>query len=187
MIPRKKDGQEGFDVLNPLYCYDGGKISFRQMAEGTQKPIIVDRSAVIVNRGWIPYELKDKRSRPWEIGTRELTKVVGTWRKSKSVYDYKVPNNPNDNEWHNLCVEDIAAFWELPNANEFKFFYFQAVNITGEAADQSELEATFPLKMTVDELYQNEYRPWTSENTNMALKWGFGTIAAASFAAGVIF
>lgn len=124
LIPRKKDGQEGFDVLNPLYCYDGGKFSFRNAASPSWDPIVIDRSAVIVNRGWIPYELKDKRSRPWERNTRELTKIVGTWRKSKSVYDYKIPNNPNDNDWHNLCVEDIAAFWELPNANEFKFFYF---------------------------------------------------------------
>ena len=60
LIPRKKDGEDGFDVLNPLYCYDGGKISFRQMSEGTQQPIIIDRAAVIVNRGWIPYSLKDK-------------------------------------------------------------------------------------------------------------------------------
>ncbi len=24
LIPRKRNGEDGFDVLNPLYCYDGG-------------------------------------------------------------------------------------------------------------------------------------------------------------------
>jgi len=28
LIPRKKDGVDGFDVINPLYCYEGGKLSF---------------------------------------------------------------------------------------------------------------------------------------------------------------
>jgi len=100
------------------------------MTEG-KEPIILDRAAIIVNRGWIPYELKDKRSRPWERNSRELTKIQGTWRKSKPLHEYTVPNNPNNDEWHNLCVEDIAAFWELPNSHEFKYFYFQSVAISG--------------------------------------------------------
>ena len=29
LIPREKDGQAGYDVINPLYCYEGGKISFK--------------------------------------------------------------------------------------------------------------------------------------------------------------
>jgi hypothetical protein len=30
LIPRKKDGMEGFDVFNPLYCYDGGKLKMME-------------------------------------------------------------------------------------------------------------------------------------------------------------
>lgn len=100
------------------------------MSEGGEA-VKVSRSAIIINRGWIPYNLKDKRSRPWDTNDNQLVKVRGTWRKGKNVHDYKIPNNPENNEWHNLCPEDIATFWELPNANELKFFYFQAVDLDG--------------------------------------------------------
>jgi cytochrome oxidase assembly protein ShyY1 len=34
-----------------------------------------------VNRGWIPAELKDRRSRPHELNSRKLVKLRGVWRK----------------------------------------------------------------------------------------------------------
>ena len=89
------------------------------------KGIEIERAAVIVNRGWIPYSLKDKRSRPWEQNSRDLVKIRGTFRNTKNMYKYSIPNNGNDNDWHNIVVEDMARFWELPNADEFKYFYFE--------------------------------------------------------------
>ncbi len=41
------------------------------------------------------------------------------------MYNYKIPNNGDNNDWHNIVVEDMARFWELPNADEFKYFYFE--------------------------------------------------------------
>jgi cytochrome oxidase assembly protein ShyY1 len=118
----------GFDVLNPLYCYEGGKVSFKA-AFAKEDPVKVERAAIIVNRGWIPAQYRDKKSRPHEINSRELTKITGVWRKGKNVHDYKVPNNPDNNEWHNIALEDIGIFWELPNYDEAKFYYFQAVDL----------------------------------------------------------
>lgn len=70
LIPKTKyvDGHavEGYNVINPLYCYEGGKMSFKG-AFNKEDPIKIDRAAIIINRGWIPAELKDKRSRPNEI------------------------------------------------------------------------------------------------------------------------
>lgn len=72
LIPRSKivAGRgvvHGYDVVNPLYCYEGGRISMRQALENKgEGAISIDRSALIVVRGWIPAEYKDKRSRPQE-------------------------------------------------------------------------------------------------------------------------
>ena len=105
LIPRTRhvDGvtMEGYDVINPLYCYEGGKISFRR-AFAKEDPVSVERAALIINRGWIPKELKDKRSRPNEINSRRLVRYDGVFMKGKNIHDYKVPNNPDNNEWHNL-------------------------------------------------------------------------------------
>jgi len=70
-----------------------------------------------VNRGWIPAHYRDKKSRP-EENSRELIKLTGCWRKGKNVHDYKIPNNPDNNEWHNISLEDIGIFWDLPNYDE---------------------------------------------------------------------
>jgi len=53
LIPREKDGVAGFDVINPLYCYEGGKLSFEKAFNGGD-PVSIERAAIIVNRGWIP-------------------------------------------------------------------------------------------------------------------------------------
>ena len=50
----------------------------------------------------------------------------------KNVHDYKVPNNPDANDWNNLCLEDIGIYWDLPNFDESKYYYFHAVDVDGQ-------------------------------------------------------
>lgn len=117
----------GYNVVNPLYCYEGGRINLEK-AFAEKDPISIDRSAIIINRGWIPAELKDKRSRP-ELNSRKLVKLRGVWRKGKNLHDYKIPNNPDNNDWHNMALEDIGIYWDLPNFDECKHYYFQCVDL----------------------------------------------------------
>jgi len=123
LIPKKKDGVHGFDVINPLYCYEGGKVSFKELFANNDM-VKVERAAMIVHRGWIPANLRDKRTRPTEINSRQLVKMKGVFRKGKDIHDYKVPNNADNNEWNNLSLEDIGIFWDLPNWDETKYYYF---------------------------------------------------------------
>lgn len=74
------DLQDGYDVISPLYCYEGGRFSLIR-AVSKEDPVLVERAAFIVNRGWIPEYLKDKKSRPTEINTRKLHKFRGVFRK----------------------------------------------------------------------------------------------------------
>lgn len=123
LIPRKRNGQDGYDVINPLYCYEGGRVSFKALFE--KKDFVkVDRAAIVVNRGWIPASLKDRKSRPLELNSRQLIKLQGVFRQGKDIHDYKYPNNPDNNEWHNLSLDDIGLFWDLSNFDEQKYFYF---------------------------------------------------------------
>ena len=126
LIPAKKNGADGFNVINPIYCYEGGKISMNNAIED-EDPIKIERAALIVNRGWIPAHLRDKRTRPTEINSRQLVKLTGVFRRGKDIHDYKVPNNPDNNEWHNMALEDIGIFWDLPNFEESKYYYFNTL------------------------------------------------------------
>jgi hypothetical protein len=132
LIPVEKNGTPGFDVINPLYCYEGGKVSMKEL-QNDGDPVKVERAAIIVNRGWIPAHLRDKRTRPTEVNSRQLVKIKGTFRKGKDIHDYKIPNNPDNNEFYNLALEDIGIFWDLPNFDEAKYYYFHAVQLDNEA------------------------------------------------------
>jgi cytochrome oxidase assembly protein ShyY1 len=127
LIPKKRDGHDGFDVINAVYCYEGGKTSFRELLNGGD-PVKIDRAALIVNRGWIPAELRDKRARLEEVNSRKLVRLTGVFRAGKDIHDYKVPNNPDNNEWHNLSLEDIGIYWDLPNFDEAKYYYFHCID-----------------------------------------------------------
>ena len=123
LIPRKKtiDGvtYDGYDVINPIYCYEGGKLSLRTAVMGDGgDPISVERAGIVVNRGWIHAKYRDRRSRPHEQTSQQLVRINGTFRKGKNVHEYSVPNDPNANEWNNLSLEDIGIYWGLPNFDE---------------------------------------------------------------------
>jgi len=185
LIPRTKvingQPQAGFDVINPVYCYEGGKISFKN-AFTKKDPVKIDRSAIIVNRGWIPAAYRDKRSRPQEQNTRQLIKLTGTWRKGKNIHDYKVPNNPDSNEWHNLALEDIGIFWDLPNFDECKCYYFQAVKLQGGEHTTGMEHVESPCTPDrPDEIIESHYGWRWSEHTHKKLFQGFGALTALSW------
>jgi cytochrome oxidase assembly protein ShyY1 len=123
LIPRKKNGEDGYDVISPLYCYDGGRFSVANHMKGKQN-VIIDKSALIINRGWIPATQKDRLTRPKDIHTNKLVKIPGIWRKGKNLHDYKYPNDPSSNEWHNIQLEDIGLYFDIPNFDEMKHYYF---------------------------------------------------------------
>jgi len=51
--PVTKEKMYGYDIINPLYCYEGGKISWKNVFESKDK-VKIERAAIIINRGWIP-------------------------------------------------------------------------------------------------------------------------------------
>lgn len=144
-----------------------------------------DRAGIIVHRGWIPYSLKDKKSRPWEQNTRQLVRIKGTFREAKDIHDYKYPNNPNNNEWYNLAPEDIARYWELPNFNELKQFYFQAIDLNttgGSDLGIGNKVYKWPRFPTKEEIVRDHYNWWTHEWWNKAVYYSMGPVSVASWA-----
>jgi hypothetical protein len=185
LIPRRKyiEGQwfDGFDVINPLYCYEGGKLSLRTAVTGEGDPVSIERAAIVVNRGWIHAKYRDKRSRPHEVNTMQLVKINGTFRKGKNVHDYKVPNDPNSNEWNNLALEDIGIYWGLPNFDEQKYFYFHSVDFVGRHTDSlSEMNSPV-IRDKIDDVIDDHYGWRLNERTNRHLFQSFGFASLVSF------
>ena len=154
------------------------------LEKGADGAISIDRSAIIVVRGWIPAQYKDKRSRPQEATQeKRLIKMTGTWLKGKDLHDYKVPNNPDNNEWHNLALEDIGLFWDLPNFDECKFYYFRAVNFGSNDATGTLLDIATPAKAdSKDEVIEMHYGWRCSEILHKQLMLATGGLSAVSSA-----
>ena len=109
-------------------------------------------------------------------------KLTGVWRQGKNVHDYKVPNNPDANEWNNLCLEDIGIFWDLPNWDEAKYYYFHAVQVNGEHSTGMEEMQTPVRADKPDEVISQHYGWKWHESKNQTLFRSFGAVSAVSFA-----
>ncbi len=143
-------------MINPIYCYEAGHTDLNKAVQKDKDPTSVERAAIIINRGWIPARYREKNSRPQETNSRELVRFTGVWRRGKDLHDYKVPNNPDSNEWHNLALEDIGIFWDLPNWDECKYYYFQSVDLKFTEHTTSNIET--PVKpYSADEVIEDQY------------------------------
>lgn len=166
-------------VINPLYCYEGGRFSLLKSIN-KEDPVLIERAAFIINRGWIPEYLKDKLSRPNEINSRKLHRFRGVFRKGKNLHDYKYPNNPENNEWHNLALEDIGMYWELANYDEIKHYYFELVDLPGHTPSDEDHHQSFPQAGRPDEVIEDHYNWKVNQSTNYSAFLGFGGISALS-------
>jgi hypothetical protein len=68
-----------------------------------------------------------------------LVKISGCFQPGKTIHDYQVPNDPDANEWNNLCLEDIGIYWDLPNFDEAKWYYFHAVQFKNDGCAQIDI------------------------------------------------
>lgn len=147
--------------------------------------IKIDRAAIIVNRGWIPARYRDKRSRPTEQNQRKLVKLTGCYMPAANPHDYKTPNDPDSNEWTNLCLEDIGIYWDLPNFDEAKWYYFKAVQFKGDKT--AGLEIPTPASPdTPDDLIESHYKWRWHERSHQLLYRTFGTVSAVSAAVAML-
>lgn len=76
-----------------------------------------------------------------------------------------MPNNADANEWHNLCLEDIGQFWDLPNWDDNKYFYFEAVDL--KYVEPATVDYKSPVKAaSVDDIIEDHYDWKYSEFTH---------------------
>lgn len=92
------------DYDKQIYLYnlnDEGKPGFEVI-----NPIIVENENYLINRGWIPFEMKDKD----ELYSFEQSNFTGTLRLQPRANIFKPENDINNNYWFTLNREDIFKF-----------------------------------------------------------------------------
>ena len=92
------------DYDKQIYLYnlnDEGKPGFEVI-----NPIIVENENYLINRGWIPFEMKDND----ELYSFEQSNFMGTLRLQPRANIFKPENDINNNYWFTLNREDIFKY-----------------------------------------------------------------------------
>ena len=80
-----ESGKPGFEVINP---------------------IIINNENYLINRGWIPFNKKDKP----EVNLINESNIVGTLKLQHEASTFKPDNDINKNYWFTLNREDIFKY-----------------------------------------------------------------------------
>lgn len=82
--PRTWNGKPGYHILTPLRLDDGG--------------------ILLVNRGWVPQDKKDKASH-----VNNSARIMGMLRRPPPPNPFTPANNPDKNDWYRIDLAQIAA------------------------------------------------------------------------------
>ena len=92
------------DFEKQIYLYnlnDSGTPGFEVI-----NPILIDNENYLINRGWIPFEMKDSS----EINIFDQNNIIGTLKIQGRKNIFKPDNDIKENYWFSLNREDILKF-----------------------------------------------------------------------------
>ena len=92
------------DFNKQIYLYnlnESGKPGFEVI-----NPIIINNENYLINRGWIPFDKKDKP----EVNLINEGNIIGTLKLQHKASTFKPENDINKNYWFTLNREDIFKY-----------------------------------------------------------------------------
>jgi len=92
------------DFEKQIYLYnlnENGKPGFEVI-----NPIIINNENYLINRGWIPFDKKDKS----EINLINTNRIIGTLKKQSKANSFKPENDIEKNYWFTLDRDDIFSY-----------------------------------------------------------------------------
>ena len=92
------------DFDKQIYLYnlnDSGKPGFEVI-----NPILIGNENYLINRGWIPFDKKDKA----EINLINTNRIIGTLKKQSKANSFKPKNDIEKNYWFTLDRDDIFSY-----------------------------------------------------------------------------
>ena len=98
----KTSGTVDFDKQIYLYnLNNSGKPGFEVI-----NPILIGNENYLINRGWIPFNKKDKA----EINLINTNRIIGTLKKQSKANSFKPKNDIEKNYWFTLDRDDIFSY-----------------------------------------------------------------------------
>ena len=92
------------DFDKQIYLYnlnDSGKPGFEVI-----NPILIGNENYLINRGWIPFDKKDKA----EINVLDTNSIIGTLKTQSKANSFKPNNDIEKNYWFTLNRDDVFKY-----------------------------------------------------------------------------
>jgi len=152
LVEKIKDGEEGYDVITPFYCYSD--------ENGQVQP-------VLVNRGWIPYDAADRNDHLLNaMGPMSIKGLVYLGESNK----YSKHNQLRTGQFSTLLPEELATYMFLPNREVSSQFVVKQLefNPINKSALPVVLNvnnlANFPISVEANQRYATFWKLFTFAN-----------------------
>lgn len=107
-----QNGEKGVEVITPFYTH----------LDKNEQPC-----AILVNRGWMPWDLMDYKS----DRNNSVSRVQGILYRGDAKTKYTKPNQPALSSYTTVLPEELAVISQLPNP-EARTFMLKAVDFDME-------------------------------------------------------
>ena len=95
-----RNGEKGVDIVTPFYTHLD--------ASGREQ-------AILVNRGWVPYDFKDQRM---HYGSQTMGTITGILYRGDAKTKYWKKNNPTHENYSSVQPNELSLITQLPNKEE---------------------------------------------------------------------
>eukprot|EP00347_Sterkiella_histriomuscorum_P024163 403332087 len=110
-VEKDRNGEKGVQIVVPFYTHLNEK---------------GEPCAILVNRGWVPYDLKNYNMHSKGVQSGEITGIL---YRGENKNKYSKPNTPIEHEFTRVEPYDIAVYNQLKNWEEAsKFMLYQYDN-----------------------------------------------------------
>ena len=99
-IEKMRGGERGVDIVTPFFTHLD--------ANGKEQ-------AILVNRGWVPYDLKDQRM---HYNTNSMGSITGLLYRGDAQTKYSKLNNPSQKHYWSVQPYELSLMMQVPNVEE---------------------------------------------------------------------
>lgn len=89
-VEKERNGEKGVAIVTPFYTHLD--------ANGKEQ-------AILVNRGWVPYDLKNQRM---HVGTHSMGTIRGVLYQGDAKTKYSKKNNPTIRQYLNVQPSELS-------------------------------------------------------------------------------
>ena len=114
-VEKLRNGEKGVEIITPFYTH------LNQKGEEV---------GILVNRGWVPEDLRNLKNHYTGVTSGEITGVL---YRGDNQTKYSLPNEPTIDRYHYVNPHDVSLISQMKNQDEASKFMLLQVDTNADA------------------------------------------------------